>query len=81
MVFVRAKKVGDKIYYQLVESYRPHKGSSPRQRVLLHLGSYSTVEEALKKWPKDLERLRDRTTACVINIDPVIGCRHTGLRS
>ncbi len=60
MVFVTAKKVGDKTYYQLVESYRPQKGSSPRQRVLLHLGNYSTVEEALKRWPEDIERLRQR---------------------
>ncbi len=59
MVFVRATRVGDKTYYQLAESYRPE-GGSPRQRVLLHLGNYSTVEEALKRWPEDIERLRQR---------------------
>ena len=58
MVFVRAKKVGGREYYQLVENYRPEGSKAPRQRVLLHLGRYDTVEAALKGWPRELRRLR-----------------------
>jgi len=55
MAFVRKKRVGGHEYYQLVES-RWVEGK-PRQRVLVHLGRYPTVETALKKWPKAIERL------------------------
>jgi hypothetical protein len=58
MVFVRAKNVGGKTYYQLVENYRPEGSNTPRQRVLLHLGRYDTVEAALKGWPLEIRRLR-----------------------
>ncbi len=52
MAYVRTK--GGR--YQLVESRRVD--GQPRQRVLVHLGSYPTVEEALKGWPNDAKRLR-----------------------
>ncbi len=55
MAFVRKKRVGGYEYYQLVEN-RWVEGK-PRQRVLLHLGSYPTIEAALKQWPKAIERL------------------------
>jgi hypothetical protein len=58
MVFVRAKNVGGKKYYQLVENYRPEGSNTPRQRVLLHLGRYDTVEAALKGWPREIRSLR-----------------------
>jgi hypothetical protein len=57
-VFVRAKKVGGGTYYQLVENYRSEGSNTPRQRVLLHLGRYDTVEAALKGWPREIRNLR-----------------------
>jgi hypothetical protein len=56
MVFVRRKRVGPYEYYQLVESYLVD--GKPRQRVLLHLGRYPTVDAALEGWPKETEGLR-----------------------
>ena len=56
MAFVRRKRVGPYEYYQLVESYLVD--GKPRQRVLLHLGRYPTVEAALESWPKEVEGLR-----------------------
>jgi hypothetical protein len=56
MAFVRRKRVGPYEYYQLVESYLVD--GKPRQRVLLHLGRYPTVEAALEGWPKEVEGLR-----------------------
>jgi hypothetical protein len=58
MVFVRAKNVDGREYYQLVENYRPEGSKTPRQRFLLHLGRYDTVEAALKGWPREIRRLR-----------------------
>jgi hypothetical protein len=57
-VFVRAKKVGGGTYYQLLENYRLEESHTPRQRVLLHLGRYDTVEAALKGWPREIRGLR-----------------------
>jgi hypothetical protein len=54
--FVRKKRSRSGEYYQLVESHRVE--GEPRQRVLLHLGRHSTVENALREWPKEIERLR-----------------------
>ena len=56
MAFVRKKRVGPYEYYQLVESR--WMDGKPRQRVLLHLGRYTTVEAALEGWPKEVEGLR-----------------------
>jgi hypothetical protein len=56
VAFVRRKKVGPYEYYQLVEN-RWIDGK-PRQRVLLHLGYYTSVEAALEGWPKEVEGLR-----------------------
>lgn len=47
MAFIRKKTVHGKEYAQLVESYR--EGDKVRQRVLLHLGTYSPAE-ALTYW-------------------------------
>lgn len=52
MAYVRKKKVGDYSYYQLVESRRVE--GVPRQRVLLHMGSYPSVEEALDWLPVEI---------------------------
>jgi hypothetical protein len=53
---MRRKKVGEHAYYQIVESRRVE--GVPRQRVILHLGGYSSVEEALREWPEDVEVAR-----------------------
>ena len=56
-MFVRKKKKGSgSAYYQLVESRRMD--GKPRQKVILHLNNYPTVDDALKGWPKDASRLR-----------------------
>ena len=56
--YVRKKRVAHYEYYQVVESRRVE--GEPRQRVLVHLGGHPTVDEALKKWPREIKRLRRR---------------------
>ena len=56
MAFVRRKRVGPYEYYQLVENQWID--GKPRQRVLLHLGRYPSVETALEGWPKEVQGLR-----------------------
>jgi hypothetical protein len=56
LAYVRIKRVGGREYYQLVESRRVE--GNPRQKVLVHLGSHPSVDEALKEWPKAIRRLR-----------------------
>ena len=56
MAFVRRKRVGPYEYYQLVHSRLVN--GKPRQRVLLHLGRYTSVEAALEGWPKEVQGLR-----------------------
>ncbi len=56
--YVRKKRVGQYEYYQVVESRRVE--GEPRQKVLIHLGGHPTVEVALKKWPREIKRLRRR---------------------
>jgi hypothetical protein len=56
VAFVRQKKVDGGEYYQLVESRRVD--GKPRQKVLVHLGHHPTVDDALKRWPRDVGRLR-----------------------
>ena len=54
--FIRKKRSRSGEYHQLVESLRVE--GEPRQRVLVHLGRHSTVDGALREWPKEIERLR-----------------------
>ena len=54
--FVRKKRSRGGEYYQLVESQRVE--GEPRQRVLIHLGRQPTVDDALREWPQEIERLR-----------------------
>ena len=58
MAYVRMKKVKGSEYYQLVESHRVD--GKPRQKVLVHLNKHTTVDAALKSWPKEIENLRRR---------------------
>ena len=56
MAFMRRKRVGPYEYYQLVESRLVD--GKPRQRVLVHLGRYTSVDAALEGWPNEIEGLR-----------------------
>jgi hypothetical protein len=56
VAFVRRKRIDGGEYYQLVESRRVD--GRPRQKVLLHLGHHPTVDDALKRWPREVGRLR-----------------------
>jgi ribosomal protein L15E len=56
VAFVRTKRVGNYEYYQLVESVRID--GKPRQKVLIHLDGHPTVEDALKKWPREIRKLK-----------------------
>jgi len=56
LAFVRIKRVDGGEYHQLVESRRVD--GKPRQKVLVHLGHYQTVDEALRRWPREVGRLR-----------------------
>ncbi len=56
LAFIRTKKVGRHEYYQLVESTRIN--GNPRQKVLVHLNGHATLDDAMKKWPREIERLR-----------------------
>jgi predicted RNase H-like nuclease (RuvC/YqgF family) len=58
MTYVRKKKVKRYEYYQLVESHRVD--GKPRQKVLMHLGKYPTVDAALDGWRREIKKLRDR---------------------
>ena len=60
-IFVRRKKIlGGGYYYQLVENYQPEGAKDSYPRVLLNLGPYKTVEEALEGWKLDIKRYRQR---------------------
>ncbi len=56
VAYVRKKRVRHYEYYQVVESRRVD--GEPRQKVLVHLGGHPTVDEALNKWPREIQRLR-----------------------
>ena len=56
MAYVRKNRVGGREYYQLVESQRVD--GKRRQKMLVHLGRYATVDEALENWPMLIELSR-----------------------
>lgn len=57
-MFVRKKTKprGGNAYHQLVESRRVD--GKPRQKVVMHLGGYPTVDEALEDWPRAIRQMR-----------------------
>ena len=56
-MFVRKKKAKQgNDYHQLVENRRV--GGKVRQRMVLHLGEHATVDDAIKRWPRKVSRLR-----------------------
>ncbi len=57
-MFTRLKDGRGGPYLQVVESYRL--GGHKRQRVLLHLGPYRTVEEAQRDLPRRQAEARGR---------------------
>ena len=61
MAFVRTKRQGGRLYHQLVESRR--EGMRVRQRVIVHLGPYPSVEEAIAGYGERaaFEREEERT--------------------
>ena len=56
MAYVRRNRVGGLEYYQLVETQRV--GDKRRQKMLVHLGRYATVDEALENLPMRIELSR-----------------------
>lgn len=56
-MYVREKRVGKYVYHQLVETYRD--SGKVRQRVLAHLGKYSTLGEAIKGHRNSLRIYRE----------------------
>ena len=56
MAFIRTKRVDGKEYHQLVKNERVD-GKHPLT-VLMHLGIYATVEDAIKGWLVRVEKLR-----------------------
>ena len=67
MAFITSKKVGHRMYLQVVENYR--QDGKHRQRLLRHIGPYATLEHALADWQQSWAHgisLSDRqwTTQC-----------------
>src|SRR3712207_5436573 len=62
-MFARVKQVRQgrhDEYLQIVENYRD--GGRVRQRLVMYVGHYSSIEEALKLMPKDRTRAHRRAT-------------------
>jgi hypothetical protein len=56
-MFIRAKKVKGRVYYQLVQGYRDFVGKV-RQRTIASLGTSPTVEDAIKAAKRELSGIR-----------------------
>jgi hypothetical protein len=56
LAYVRKNRVGGREYYQLVETQTIE--GKRRQKMLVHLGRYPSVDEALEKWPMRIELSR-----------------------
>jgi hypothetical protein len=56
LAYVRKNRVGGNEYYQLVETQRVE--GKRCQKMLVHLGRYPSVDEALKKWPMRIKLAR-----------------------
>ncbi len=57
-MFTRVKESRGSEYLQIVESYRD--GDRVRQRMVLYVGRYASLESALDFMPRDVGRLRRR---------------------
>ena len=72
-MFARVKKSRREDYLQIVESYRD--SGKVRQRVVLYIGHYTSVGDALELIPKELRYLRRRANeaekhAATSGLDP-----------
>ena len=59
-MFARVKRSRHDEYLQIVENYRD--GGRVRQRLVIYVGHYSSIEEALRLMPKSLPWMRRRAT-------------------
>jgi len=59
-MFARVKQSRNGEYLQIVESYRDE--GRVRQRMVLYVGHYTSVADALERMPKELRRWRGRLT-------------------
>jgi hypothetical protein len=57
-VFARIKESRNSDYLQIVENYR--EGEKVRQRMVLYVGPYGSVDEALERMPRDIGDSRRR---------------------
>ncbi len=57
MAYVRKKKTKGREYYQLVEGRREN--GKVRQKVLAHLGDCPSAKLALRRWPREIVKLRE----------------------
>jgi hypothetical protein len=55
-VFTRVKETRDNEYLQIVENYRD--GDRVRQRMVLYVGRYASIDSALKGMAGDLKRIK-----------------------
>ncbi len=59
-MFARVKKSRGGEYLQIVENYR--EGGKVRQRLVLYVGHYASVGDALERMPREITYLRGRAT-------------------
>jgi hypothetical protein len=59
-MFTRVKEIRRNGYLQIVENYRD--GDRVRQRLVLYIGRYECIDEALHRMPRDLRNWRARRT-------------------
>jgi hypothetical protein len=59
-MFARVKQSRQDEYLQIVENYRD--GGRVQQRLVMYVGHYSSIEEALKRMPKFRAWMRRRAT-------------------
>ena len=59
-MFTRVKEIRRNDYLQIVENYRD--GDRVRQRLVLYVGRYDSIDEALHRMPAELRNWRARRT-------------------
>jgi hypothetical protein len=73
IVFARVKESRQQEYLQIVENYR--EAGKVKQRLVLYVGRYDSIDEALQRMPKHRRRLRARATRAVSD-STAEGLRH-----
>ena len=59
-MFTRVKEIRQNDYLQIVQNYRD--GDRVRQRLVLYVGRYNSIDDALHRMPGDLRNWRARRT-------------------